>query len=52
MTAARRNAILDKANSAIRNLSLIVLSVEARIQSTPMMAAAVDAVNAVIPNVM
>lgn len=52
MTAARRNAILDKANSAIRNLSLIVLSVEARIQSTPMMAAAVDAVNAIIPNVM
>lgn len=49
MTAARRNTILDRANAAIRNLSLIALSIEARAQSTPMMAAAIDIANAVVP---
>lgn len=47
LTQARRNAIRDRANNAIRTLSLIVLSVEARFQSTPMMAAAVDVFNTV-----
>ncbi|MHC5175206.1 phage regulatory CII family protein [Serratia rhizosphaerae] len=42
MTQSRKNAILDRANQAIRDLSLIVVSVEARFQSTPVLAAAVD----------
>ncbi|UEM40056.1 phage regulatory CII family protein [Pectobacterium aquaticum] len=49
MSQARKNAILNRANSAIRNLSLIVLSVESRFQSTPMMAAAVDVLNSAMP---
>ncbi|KFF72094.1 hypothetical protein IW01_05605 [Pectobacterium brasiliense] len=49
MSQARKNAILHRANSAIRNLSLIVLSVESRFQSTPMMAAAVDVLNSAMP---
>lgn len=40
MTQSRKNAILDRANQAIRDLSLIVVSVEARFQSTPVLAAA------------
>lgn len=44
MTAARRNQILDRASDAIRSLSLIVHSVEARFQSVPVLAAAVDIV--------
>lgn len=54
MTQARRNAILDRASNAIRNLSLIMMSVESRVQSTPMMAAAVDVVSTCIsiPGVM
>ncbi|EMY0610101.1 TPA: phage regulatory CII family protein [Yersinia enterocolitica] len=46
MTQSRRNAILDRANQAIRDLSLIVVSVEARFQSTPVLAAAVDFISA------
>ncbi|OJB87515.1 phage regulatory CII family protein [Yersinia ruckeri] len=46
MTQSRRNAILDRANQAIRDLSLIVVSVEARFQSTPALAAAVDMISA------
>ncbi|CNF39868.1 MULTISPECIES: phage regulatory CII family protein [Yersinia] len=46
MTQSRRNAILDRANQAIRDLSLIVVSVEARFQSTPALAAAVDFISA------
>jgi len=46
MTQARKNAILDRASNAIRNLSLIMLTVESRFQSTPMVAAAVDMVSA------
>ena len=46
MTQARKNAILDRASNAIRNLSLIMLTVESRFQSTPIMAAAVDMVSA------
>lgn len=45
LTQARKNTILERANSAIRHLSLIVLSVEARFQSAPMLAAAVDVFN-------
>lgn len=44
MTIARRNQILDRASDAIRSLSLIVYSVEARFQSMPVLAAAVDIV--------
>ena len=44
MTAARRNQILDRASDAIRSLSLLVYSVEARFQSVPVLAAAVDIV--------
>lgn len=44
MTQARRNKILDRASDAIRSLSLIVHSVEARFQSAPVFAAAVDIV--------
>lgn len=44
MTASRKNAILDRANDAIRNLSMLVYSVEARFQSVPVLAAAVDLV--------
>jgi hypothetical protein len=44
MTALRKNAILDRANDAIRNLSMLVYSVEARFQSAPVLAAAVDLV--------
>lgn len=46
MTQARRNAILDRASNAIRNLSLIMLTVESRFQSTPVVGAAVDVINA------
>lgn len=46
MTQARKNAILDRASNAIRNLSLIMLTVESRFQSTPMVAAAVDMASA------
>ena len=49
MTQSRKNAILDRANQAIRDLSLIVVSVEARFQSTPMLAAAVDVFNTCAP---
>ncbi|GDX05754.1 phage regulatory CII family protein [Buttiauxella sp. A111] len=44
MTASRKNAILDRANDAIRNLSMLVYTVEARFQSAPVLAAAVDLV--------
>lgn len=46
MTAARRNQILDRASDAIRSLSLIVYSVEARFQTMPVLATAVDIVTA------
>ncbi|HGE8502833.1 phage regulatory CII family protein [Serratia ureilytica] len=49
MTQSRKNAILDRANQAIRDLSLIVVSVEARFQSTPMLAAAVDVFSTCAP---
>ncbi|HEY3982699.1 phage regulatory CII family protein [Cedecea sp.] len=44
MTAARKNAILDRANEAIRSISMLVYTVEARFQSAPVLAAAVDLV--------
>lgn len=50
MTQSRRNAILERANQAIRDLSLIVVSVEARFQSTPMLVAAVDVFSTYAPN--
>ncbi|WP_279026864.1 phage regulatory CII family protein [Gibbsiella quercinecans] len=49
MTQSRKNAILDRANQAIRELSLIVVSVEARFQSTSMLAAAVDVFSTCAP---
>ena len=49
LTQARKNAILDRASNAIRNLSLIMLTVESRFQSTPIVAAAVDLVSATCP---
>jgi hypothetical protein len=42
MTQSRRNAILDRANQAIRDLSLLVVSVESRFHTTPALATAMD----------
>lgn len=47
MTQYRKNVIRERANHAIRNLSLIMLTIEARLQTTPVMAAAVDIVSGV-----
>lgn len=44
MTAARRNLILDRARDAIRSLSVLAYTVENRIHSAPVLAAAVDIV--------
>ncbi|ELY2741643.1 phage regulatory CII family protein [Cronobacter turicensis] len=44
MDTARRNHILDKARDAIRSLSLLAYTVENRIHSAPVLAAAVDIV--------
>lgn len=45
ITQARKNAIFERANNAIRNLSLLMLSVETKFQSAPVMAAAVDIIS-------
>ena len=45
MTQLRRNAILDRANQAIRDLSLLVVSVESRFHTTPLLASAMDAIS-------
>lgn len=45
MTQARKNAIFERANNAIRNLSLLMLTVETKFQSAPVMAAAIDVIN-------
>lgn len=42
MTQSRRNAILDRANQAIRDLSLLVVSVESRFHTTSVLASAMD----------
>lgn len=42
MTQLRRNAILDRANQAIRDLSLLVVSIESRFHTTPVLASAMD----------
>lgn len=44
MTAARRTQILDRARDAIRSLSVLAYTVESRIHSAPILAAAVDLV--------
>lgn len=44
MTAARRTQILDRARDAIRSLSVLAYTVESRLQSAPVLAAAVDIV--------
>ncbi|MCK7123508.1 phage regulatory CII family protein [Enterobacter kobei] len=44
MTAARRTQILDRARDAIRSLSVLAYTVESRLQSSPVLAAAVDIV--------
>lgn len=46
MTAARRTQILDRARDAIRSLSVLAYTVESRLQSAPVLAAAVDIVTA------
>ncbi|MFS7222474.1 phage regulatory CII family protein [Rahnella inusitata] len=45
MTQLRRNAILDRANQAIRDLSLLVVSVESRFHTTPVLASAMDVIS-------
>lgn len=45
ITQARKNAIFERANNAIRNLTLLMLTVETKFQSVPVMAAAVDVIN-------
>lgn len=44
MTAARRIQILDHARDAIRSLSVLAYTVESRVSSAPILAAAVDIV--------
>ncbi len=44
MTAARRTQILDRARDAIRSLSVLAYTVESRIHSAPVLAAAVELV--------
>lgn len=44
MTSTRRNQILDRARDAIRSLSVLAYTVEARVHSVPVLAAAVDIV--------
>lgn len=44
MTAARRTQILDRARDAIRSLSVLAYTVESRLQSAPVLAAAVEIV--------
>ena len=45
MTQLRRNAILDRANQAIRDLSLLAVSVESRFHTTPVLASAMDVIS-------
>ena len=45
MTQLRRNAILNRANQAIRDLSLLVVSVESRFHTTPVVASAMDVIS-------
>ncbi|EKN4113417.1 phage regulatory CII family protein [Yersinia enterocolitica] len=44
-TAFSKSALLDSVNTAIRHLSLIGLTVQARIQSTPALASTVDVIS-------
>lgn len=44
MTSSRRTQILDRARDAIRSLSVLAYSVESRVSSMPVLAAAVDIV--------
>ncbi|MDF3618577.1 phage regulatory CII family protein, partial [Enterobacter hormaechei] len=44
ITPARRTHILDRARDAIRSLSVLAYTVESRLQSAPVLAAAVDIV--------
>jgi Phage regulatory protein CII (CP76). len=44
MTSTRRNQILDRARDAIRSLSVLAYTVESRVSSVPVLAAAVDIV--------
>ncbi|EIW8627897.1 hypothetical protein GZ213_21395 [Klebsiella pneumoniae] len=52
MTAARRTQILDRASDAIRSLSMLAYTVESRIQSAPVLAAAVDIVTTNVTGMM
>ncbi|EKN3458659.1 phage regulatory CII family protein [Yersinia enterocolitica] len=44
-TASRKSSLLDTVNTAIRHLSLIGLTVQTRIQSTPALASTVDVIS-------
>lgn len=46
MTQSRRNTIMDRANQAIRDLSLLVVSVESRFHAAPAITTAMDVLNA------
>ncbi len=52
MTSARRTQILDRARDAIRSLSVLAYTVESRIQSAPVLAAAVDIVTTNVTGMM
>lgn len=52
MTAARRTQILDRARDAIRSLSVLAYTVESRLQSAPVLAAAVDIVTSSASSMM
>ena len=52
MTSARRTQILDRARDAIRSLSVLAYTVESRIQSAPVLAAAVDIVTTIVTGMM
>ncbi|EKZ5283052.1 phage regulatory CII family protein [Klebsiella aerogenes] len=52
MTSARRTQILDRARDAIRSLSVLAYTVESRIQSAPVLSAAVDIVTTNVTGMM
>lgn len=52
MTSTRRNQILDRARDAIRTLSVLAYTVESRVHSVPVLAAAVDIVTTSVTEIM
>lgn len=47
MTASRTSAFMESVNAGIRCLSLIGLTVHARVQSNPSLASTVDAISGI-----